>query len=44
MTADLRVGIDGPEQRLAAIRPDLPPRTADYDQATRRQLDGADHG
>lgn len=35
MTADLRLGIDGP---------DRPSRAADYDPAPRRQLDGADHG
>jgi DNA-binding transcriptional MerR regulator len=41
---ELREGIAGLEQRLAATRPDLLPRAADYDQMLRRQLDGADHG
>ncbi|HKP78786.1 MAG TPA: MerR family DNA-binding transcriptional regulator [Phenylobacterium sp.] len=36
----LQSGIAAMEKRLAATRPDLLPRAADYDQVLRRQLDG----
>jgi DNA-binding transcriptional MerR regulator len=38
----LQRGIAAMEKRLAATRPDLLPRAADYDQMLRRQLDGAE--
>lgn len=38
----LQSGITAMEKRLAATRPDLLPRAADYDQMLRRQLDGAE--
>jgi DNA-binding transcriptional MerR regulator len=40
--AQLQTGITAMEKRLAATRPDLLPRAADYDQMLRRQLDGAE--
>ena len=40
--AQLQTGINAMEKRLAATRPDLLPRAADYDQVLRRQLDGAE--
>jgi DNA-binding transcriptional MerR regulator len=38
----LQHGIAAMEKRLAATRPDLLPRAADYDQVLRRQLDGVE--
>ena len=41
---ELRDGCEALEKRLAATRPDLLPRAADYDQMLRRRLDGVEHG
>jgi DNA-binding transcriptional MerR regulator len=40
---ELRAGCEAMERRLAATRPDLLPRAADYDQMLRRRLDGVEH-
>ena len=40
--AQLKDGIAQLERRLAETRPDLLPQAADYEQALRRRLDGAD--
>ncbi|HEY3949701.1 MerR family DNA-binding transcriptional regulator [Phenylobacterium sp.] len=40
---ELRDGCQALEARLAATRPDLLPRAADYDQMLRRRLDGVEH-
>jgi DNA-binding transcriptional MerR regulator len=40
---ELKAGIEALEKRLAATRPDLLPRAADYDQMLRRHLDGVEH-
>jgi DNA-binding transcriptional MerR regulator len=40
---ELKAGIEALEKRLAATRPDLLPRAADYDQMLRRRLDGVEH-
>jgi DNA-binding transcriptional MerR regulator len=40
---ELKAGCEAMERRLAATRPDLLPRAADYDQMLRRRLDGVEH-
>lgn len=40
---ELRKGCDALEQRLAATRPDLLPRAADYDQVLRERLGDLEH-
>lgn len=40
---ELKDGCAALEERLAATRPDLLPRAADYDQVLRQRLDEADH-
>lgn len=40
---ELKAGCEALESRLAATRPDLLPRAADYDQVLRRRLDGVEH-
>jgi DNA-binding transcriptional MerR regulator len=40
---ELKAGCAAMERRLAATRPDLLPRAADYDQVLRRRLDGVEH-
>jgi len=42
--AELKLGAAELEKRLAATRPDLLPRAADYDQVLRQRLDGVGHG
>ena len=42
--AELKLGAAQLEKRLAATRPDLLPRAADYDQVLRQRLDGVGHG
>ena len=40
---ELRAACDNLESKLAATRPDLLPRAADYDQMLRQRLDGLEH-
>lgn len=40
---ELKAGCDNLERKLAATRPDLLPRAADYDQMLRQRLDGLEH-
>jgi DNA-binding transcriptional MerR regulator len=42
--AELKLGAAELERRLAAMRPDLLPRAADYDHMLRQRLDGVGHG
>jgi DNA-binding transcriptional MerR regulator len=41
--AELKLGCEAMEKRLAETRPDLLPRAEAYDQVLRRRLDGVEH-